>query len=141
MKLWDVNLLVYAFRTDSPMHRAVRGMLQGSLDRHEPYLFSPLIAVSFLRLVTNRRIFLNPSGLEEAWRFLNLLESHPSALRMESDAETFGIFKHLSLVSEASGNDIPDAWLAATAIRHDAVLVTADRSFRRWTGLKVEWIG
>lgn len=141
MKLWDVNLLVYAFRPDSPMHGTARGILQGSLDRHEPYLFSPLVAVSFLRLVTNPRIFLNPSGLDEAWRFVDLLESHPAAYRVESDAMTLGIFKHLSLVSDTRGNGILDAWLAATAMRHDAALVTADRGFSRWAGLQVEWIG
>lgn len=141
MKLWDVNILVYAFRADSPLHKAARGVLQDSIDRHEPFLFSPPVAVSFLRLVTNPRIFLNPSGLEESWRFIDLLESHPSAYRVESDAMTFGIFKHLSLVSEARDNGIPDAWLAATAMRHDAALVTADRGFSRWAGLQVEWIG
>ena len=141
MKLWDVNILVYAFRADSPLHTAAREVLLESIDQHEPFLFSPPVAISFLRLVTNPRIFLNPSGLEESWRFIDLLESHPSALRVESDPMTFGIFKHLSLVSKALGNDIPDAWLAATAIRHDAVLVTADRRFSRWAGLQVEWIG
>jgi hypothetical protein len=141
MRLWDVNILVYAFRSDSPLHAAARGVLLESVDRHEPFLFSPPVAIFFLRLVTNPRIFLNPSGLAESWRFIDLLESHPSALHVESDAMTFGIFKHLCLVSEATGNDIPDAWLAATAIRHDAVLVTADRGFSRWGGLQVEWIG
>lgn len=141
MKLWDVNILVYAFRPDSPLHEAARSAVQTSLDQHEPHIFASLVAVSFLRLVTNPRIFRNPSGLEEAWRFLDLLESHPEAFRAESDAMTFGIFKHLSLVSDARGNDIPDAWLAATAMRHDAALVTADRGFSRWAGLKVELIG
>lgn len=141
MKFWDVNILVYAFRPDSPLHETARGVVQASLDRREPYIFYSLIAVSFLRLVTNPRIFRIPSGLEEAWRFVDLLESHPAAYRVESDAMTFGIFKHLSLESDIRGKDIPDAWVAATAIRHDAALVTADRGFSRWTGLQVEWIG
>jgi len=53
--LWDVNLWVYAFRSDSPMH--------------ETALFCPYVVTSFLRLVTNPRIFSQPSRVEEAWGF------------------------------------------------------------------------
>jgi predicted nucleic acid-binding protein len=51
---------------------------------------------------------------------------------------TFGIFKHLCLASRASGNAVPDALLAAIALRHDAGFVTADAGMRRFAGVDVE---
>jgi toxin-antitoxin system PIN domain toxin len=138
VKLWDVNLWVYAFRRDSPLHARARGVLIDSLDRGESFLFCPSVAASFIRLVTNPRIFEEPSPPEEAWLFVDHLESHPAASFAEVDAMTFGIFKHLCLASRASGNAVPDALLAAIALRHDAGFVTADAGMRRFAGVDVE---
>ena len=141
MRLWDVNIWVYAFRSDSPMHQISRDSMQASMDRRESFLFSPSVASSFLRLVTNARIFKEPSSVAEAWLFVDALESHPSAVAADMDPMAFGIFKHLCLVADAKGNDIPDAYLAALAIRQDAVLVSADRGFARFQGLDLELVG
>jgi hypothetical protein len=135
-----VNLWVYAFRADSPRHDVVRSALIESLERREPFLFSPSVASSFLRLVTNPRIFVVPSDFREAWEFIGFLEAHPAAVFAEADAMCFGIFKHLCLVAGARGNDVPDAFLAALALRHDATLVTADAGMKRWQGLAMELI-
>lgn len=140
MRLWDVNLWVYAFRADSPMHGKVRALLLKALEAREPFLFCPVVASSFIRLVTNPRILKSPSEDREAWAFLDYLETHPAAVFAPSDAMAFGIFKHLCLVSAARGNGVPDAFLAALAIRYDAVLITADSGMRKWPGLSLEFI-
>ncbi len=141
MRLWDVKLWVYAFRSDSPFHARIRPMLVESLEAREPFLFSPSVAASFLRLVTNRRIFVEPSAFREAWAFIDYLEAHPAAVFSQADAMTFGIFKHLCLVAGASGNEVPDAFLAALALRHDATLITAEQGMKRWPGVDVELVG
>jgi uncharacterized protein len=141
MRLVDVNIWVYAFRADSPLHDAALASLQASLEESASFLFCPQIAVSFLRLVTNPRIFKEPSRLAEAWLFVDVLESHRATVHAEMDAMAFGILKHLSLVSDSAGHAIPDAALAALAIRHDAILVTADRGFSSFTGLELELVG
>jgi toxin-antitoxin system PIN domain toxin len=140
MILWDVNLWVYAFRADSPFHEAARDELEGSSRAGNSFLFSPHVAASFLRLVTNSRIFAHPSPLEEAWTFVNVLEAREYAVKVDVDPMTFGIFKHLSLVSRASGNEITDALLASIAIRHDATFITADRRFEHYDGLPLRML-
>ena len=135
MIFWDVNLWVYAFRADSPLHEAARNELEESAQAGDSFLFCPHVAASFLRLVTNSRIFVHPSALEEAWAFVDVLEARAHAIKVEVDQMTFGIFKHLSLVSRTLANEIPDALLASLAIRHDATFVTADRRFERYDGL------
>jgi hypothetical protein len=138
--LWDVNLWVYAFRSDSPLHEIARGELEGGSRASDTYLFCPFVAASFLRLVTNPRIFLRPSRIEEAWRFADALESRDRAVKADIDPMTYGVFKHLCLVSKAAGNAIPDALLASLAIRYDAELVTADRGFGRFGGLACRYL-
>lgn len=140
MILWDVNLWVYAFRPDSPLHRAARAEIDRGSRSVDSFLFSPYVAASFLRLVTNPRIFVQPSEPGEAWTFIDTLESRQRAVRVDLDAMAWGIFKHVCLVSRAAGNGIPDALLAALAIRHDATLVTADRGFKRFAGLACRWL-
>ena len=135
MILWDVNLWVYALRSDSPLHRVARAELDGASRTRDAFLFCPHVAASFLRIVTNAQIFMQPSSLEEAWAFVDVLESREDSIRAEVDSMTFGIFKHLCLVAKAAGNNIPDALLASIAIRNDAVLVTTDHGFQRFEGL------
>ncbi len=140
MILWDVNLWVYAFRPDSPLHQAARAEIDRESRSAGSFLFSPYVAASFLRLVTNSRIFVQPSEPGEAWMFIDTLESRQRAVRVDVDAMTWGIFKHVCLVSRAAGNGIPDALLAALAIRHDATLVTADRRFERFESLACRYL-
>ncbi|MCK5156386.1 MAG: PIN domain-containing protein [Spirochaetales bacterium] len=140
MILWDVNLWVYSFRQDSPYHEDSRKILQEGLLGRIQFLFSPQIAASFLRLVTNPKIFREPSPPDEAWAFIEALENLPNASFTEIDEMTFGIFKHLSLIHSAKGNEVPDILLAAMSIRHDAVLATADRGFSRFKELKLQFL-
>jgi toxin-antitoxin system PIN domain toxin len=141
MRLWDVNIWIYAFRSDSPLHEKARNSIQSALDGRESFLFCPGIASSFLRLVTNPRIFKEPSPIAEAWLFVDALESHPAAIFADMDPMAFGIFKHLCLASGVAGNAIPDAYVAALAIRRDALFVTADRGFARFKGIELELVG
>jgi predicted nucleic acid-binding protein len=103
----------------------------------EQFLFSPSVVSSFLRLVTNPRIYKQPSSISDAWAFVDWLEAHPASVFVESDAMTFGIFKHLCLASGAAGTAIPDAFLAAIALRHDASLKTMDSGMKRYKGVDI----
>ena len=138
MILADVNLWVYAFRPDSPYHKVARERLEAHQQAQAPFLFVPSVAASFLRLVTNPKIFLNPSDPAEAWEFLTVLQDDPLARLTEADAMTFGLFKHLSLVAGSMGTQVPDAFLAALAVQHEATFLTVDQGFQRYQALKVE---
>lgn len=140
MILWDVNLWVYAFRADSPLHNAAREALSEPMVTREPFLFYPFLAASFMRLVTNPRIFVEPSDIYESWHFLDSLETSPAAKHAEVDRQTYATFKHLCLATAATGNDVPDALLAASALRHEARLITADKGLLRYPGVEAQLI-
>lgn len=138
VKFWDVNIWVYAFRKDSPYHEKAHNEIQQSLADSEPFLFSPHVAASFLRIVTNPKIFVNPSSIAEAWTFVDVLESSIAAKKADMDDMAFGIFKHICFSVQAAGNRVPDAVLAAMAIRHDAEFVSADAGFAAYPGLRLK---
>jgi len=138
--LWDVNLWVYAFRSDSPLHQIARAELDSGSHSGDAYLFCPFVAASFLRLVTNPRIFVRPSGIEEAWAFADALESREHAVRADIDPMTYGVFKHVCLISKAVANKVHDALLASIAIRYGAKFVTADRGFGQFEGLACRYL-
>ena len=55
---------------------------------------------------------------------------------LEPGPQHWGIFASVCRQSAASGNLIMDAWLAALAIENDCTLISADRDFARFAGLK-----
>jgi len=137
--LFDVNVLVYAFRVDSPLHESAKSILEKALSEENSISF-PSIGASFLRLVTNPKIFVHPSPPLEAWSFLDALTGRKRFQWKNLDEEVWKYFRQLSLSTEATGNIVPDALLAAAALRYDCTLSTFDRGFSRFGGLKVKFL-
>ena len=46
------------------------------------------------------------------------------------------IFERLCRAADATGNLVPDAYLAALAVEHGAELISADRDFARFAGVR-----
>jgi len=68
MILIDVNVLVYAYREDSPNHPAFRNWLSDLINSGEPFGVAALALSGFLRITTHPKIFNPPSPPEDAWR-------------------------------------------------------------------------
>ncbi len=136
MVLLDVNTLVYAQREDMPAHALMRDWLERSLEGPEPVgIFEPTLA-SFVRIVTNRRIFKTPSPLDVTFAFVEAVRTAPAARLLALPAYHWRTFERLCREIGASGDDVPDAYLAAIAIELDAEFVSTDRGFARFQGLK-----
>lgn len=88
---------------DSPYHERARDIIERDRIKRERFLASAVIASSFVSIVTNPPIFREPSDLAEAWRFLEFIEADPLSQYAIIDAETYALYKHLSLVSDAKG--------------------------------------
>ena len=136
MLLPDVNILVYAQREDLPAHGSAKSWLESSLNSGEPVgLFDPTLA-SFLRIVTNWRIFKVPTPLPMALSFIEILRVAPAARPLNAGANHWEIFARLCRDTNAGGDDVPDAFLAALAIENDCEFISTDTGFSRFTGLK-----
>jgi uncharacterized protein len=90
----------------------------------------PMVAASFLRLVTRSRIFVQPTPTEDAMAFLDALLTVPG-VEMPSLGAEWPIPRQLCLEGKLTANDVPDTWLAAAVIQRGEHLFTFDRGFKK----------
>lgn len=62
MLLIDVNVLVYAHRSDAADHVRYRGWLEEVVDGPSSYGMADLVLSGFVRVVTHPRVFLVPDA-------------------------------------------------------------------------------
>ncbi len=77
MLMPDVNILVYAHRRDDLYHRPYSLWLDKVVNGSVPFCLSVLVAVAFVRIVTNRRIYRDPTPLAAALATIEQLADHP----------------------------------------------------------------
>ncbi len=53
MLMPDVNVIVYAHRADETVHEAYKRWLTDLVNGRQPFALSVLVAVGFVRIVTN----------------------------------------------------------------------------------------
>ncbi|TAK36536.1 MAG: type II toxin-antitoxin system VapC family toxin [Chloroflexota bacterium] len=136
MILTDVNVLVYAHRTDAPEHSAYRKWLERLINSDQAYGFSDLVLSGFLRVVTHPRVFNPPSDLASGLAFAQVIRDQPNAVPIVPGPRHWSIFQSLCAETRVRGNLIPDAYLAALAIESGSEWITTDRDFSRFPGLR-----
>ncbi len=135
MKLLDVNVILAAHRTDHPDYGLARPWLQGLLERGEPFSVVDMVAGSFLRIATNRRVFALPTPVGAAFEYLRTLRAEPGHMRLLPGSRHLEIMERLCVRADAAGDLVADAQLAAIAVEHAAELVSFDRDFARFDEL------
>ena len=102
----------------------------------EAFGVADLILSGFLRVATHPRIFHPPTPLERAVEFCDFLRNQPNAIPVVSGARHWVIFTDLCSRVRAGGNLVADAYLAALAIESGSELITTDRDYSRFPGLR-----
>ena len=129
----DVNVLIAASRSDHPHHKTAYARLNEAIaacaDGASVRLM-PMVVASYLRLVTNAKIFVVPTPVEDAVEFLDTLFVMPG-VEMPSLGAEWPMLRQLCVEKNLSANDIPDAWLAAAVIQLGEHLVTFDADFKK----------
>lgn len=136
MKLLDVNVLVAAHREDHSQFERADAYLERLRETGDPFAVTDLVAGSFLRVVTNRRIFMNPTPVLEAFAYVRAARAQPGHLLVNPGPRHLALLERLCRDADAAGDLVPDAQLAALAIEHGAEVVSFDRDFARFPGLR-----
>jgi toxin-antitoxin system PIN domain toxin len=129
----DVNVLVAASRSDHPHHLVARAWLEQAVtdaSQGTPLKLQPMVIASFLRLVTHPRIFVNPTPISDALRFIDALLTSAGTEQPTLGAEWL-VLRKLCADKMLVANDLPDAWLAAAVIQQGEHLVSFDGDFKR----------
>lgn len=136
MILPDVNVLLYAHDENSEFHAVASAWLKSVLSTEQVF-FSWHTITGFLRIITNHRISINPLTIAQAIEIVeSWLESDNSHL-ISLEKKNWPIFAKMLVDGQASGNLVMDAHLAAMAASCGAILVSTDRDFLRFSGIKV----
>jgi toxin-antitoxin system PIN domain toxin len=136
MILPDVNVLIYAFRSDSPHHATCRAWLEDVVAGHARFGLSPLVLSAVIRITTNARAFAVPSATREAFGFCEALMGQPHCQVVQPGERHWDIFRGLCSDAAVRGPRVSDAWFAALAIEWGCEWITHDRDFARFPGLK-----
>jgi toxin-antitoxin system PIN domain toxin len=136
MRCVDVNVLVYAHRADLHEHARYRALLERLANDDEPLGLADQVLGGFVRVMTNRRIFTEPTGTDHAWEAVDALLAAPAAMHLRAGERHWVLFRQLATDIDARGNDIADAYLAAYALENNAVWLSADRGFARFHRLR-----
>lgn len=138
MKLLDVNILVAAHREDHPNFGRARAWVDRLLATDEPFTVVDVVAASFIRIATDRRIFAEPTPLEAAFGFVHALRGQPTHVAVAPGARFWELFESQCRAADAVGTLVPDAQLAALAIESAADIASFDRDFARFGD--VTWV-
>jgi toxin-antitoxin system PIN domain toxin len=136
VRLLDVNVVLAAHRDDHPHFEAARIWLSELLAARTPFAVPDLVAGSFLRIATNRRIFSIPTPVAAAFDYLRALRGQPAHINLAPGPRHLELFERLCRDADATGDLIPDAQLAAIAIEHACEVVSFDRDFARFAELR-----
>jgi uncharacterized protein len=133
--LADVNVLIYAFRSDSESHSEHKSWLESVVNGSAAYGISPQVLGAVVRVCTHPRIFAKPSSQSETFAFCRALLEQQNATVIVPGERHWSIFETLCDQSKATGNLVQDAWFAALAIEAGCDWITADRDYARFPGL------
>ena len=136
MILTDVNILVHAFRTDSPEHLTCRAWLDDVVNGDARYGMAPQVLSGVIRITTHPKVFAMPSSLDEVLQFCDILLDQPHCVIIEPGERHWPIFKRLCTAADARGNLVPDAWFAALAIESGCEWITLDHDYARFPDLQ-----
>ena len=134
----DTNLLVYAHRPEMPLHVQAREMIESLPERGHLFGLPWPCVHEFLAVVTNGRIFRDPTPLSTAFQALQVLID---SRRFRMLGEGSGYLDHLAelaISGQVQGAMIHDARIAALCWHHGVQeLWSADRDFTRFPRLRV----
>jgi uncharacterized protein len=135
MILPDVNVLIYAFRRDSPYHAICKPWLDRVVMADAAFGMSPLALSAVVRITTQPRFYRQPSSTTEAFAYCNNLLNQPNCEAIGPGERHWQIFTQLCTNAGISGALVSDAWFAALAIEHGCTWITYDRDYARFPGL------
>lgn len=136
MFVLDANVLLYATNKQSKQHTTARTWLDDALSGTEPVGFTWIAMLAFLRLSTRAGVLPAPLSPSTAFDVVEAWLSQPVAMDLHPTGRHFAVLRGLVEQTGVAGNLTTDAHLAALAIEHGAQLVSFDRDFQRFPGLR-----
>jgi uncharacterized protein len=134
----DTNVLVYAHRRDCPDHDRAKAWLTDRVLGSEAWAITWSSIHEFIGVVTNARIWREPTPLDHALQQVRAWLGSCSCRVLGEPDGYLEVLAQVLSASSVTGAKIHDARIFAIAKAHGArELLTCDRDFSRFGGLCV----
>jgi uncharacterized protein len=134
----DTNFLVYAHRSDNSFHTIARTAISRLITEGLPWGVPVACVHEFLAVVTNPRIFKEPTPRDLAFDQIETLLAQSGARLLLPTDKHLDVLRELATRAKAIGAQMHDARIAALCIENGATqLWSADRDFSAYEQLQV----
>jgi toxin-antitoxin system PIN domain toxin len=131
-------VLLYAHRSESARHAAAEARLRELAEGAATWGLPVFVIGEFLRVTTHPRVFDPPSTLEEASTAIDALLASPSLRVLAPGDRYWPLLRETLHEAGSRGNLVFDAQIVAVCREHGVgTLLTEDRDFRRFSGIRV----
>jgi toxin-antitoxin system PIN domain toxin len=135
VNLPDVNILVALYRPDHIHHHSATEWWTST---DEPFTVPDAVWSGFIRIATNRHIWVGPASASEAWEFAHSVTEQSTHRAYPPSSGVLVHFERLCREVNAHGSLLSDAYIGACAVAVGGTVVTFDRDFRKFDGLRVK---
>jgi toxin-antitoxin system PIN domain toxin len=129
-------VLLYAVDRASAHHDQSLPWLDASLAGTETVGLAWVVLLAFIRLATNTSVFEHPMAPDEAVGQVEAWLQAPAAVVAQPTPRHANLLRGLLRDAGTAGNLTTDAHLAALALEHGADIVSFDRDFGRFPGVR-----
>lgn len=136
MLLPDVNVLLYALRADTDEHERASTWLTAVHAADEPVALCAPVLAGLLRVATHPRVFATPTPRSVVWAFVDGLAGSPLHRFVGAGPRHRALLRQLCHESDATGNLVSDAVVAAIALEHGCRVVSTDGDFARFPSVR-----
>jgi len=136
VRVVDANVLLYAVNPRAPLHARARSWLDTALGGTETVGFAWTVVLTFLRIATSPAVFPRPLTAVDAGAIVELWLDQPPSVVVEPTPRHLGLLRGLLADTGTAANLVNDAHLAALAVEHGAEIVSFDRDFQRFQGVR-----
>jgi len=136
MVIVDANVLLYAVDRASAHHDQSLPWLDASLAGTEAVGLAWIGLLAFIRLATNTSVFEHPMAPDEAIGQVETWLEAPAAVVAQPTPRHASLLRGLLADTGTAGNLTSDAHLAALALEYRADIVSYDRDFARFPGVR-----
>ena len=135
----DVNVLLYAHRVHERAHQLYKKWWADVVNGPQPFALSTLVAVGFVRIVTNAQVFRAPTELSIALATIDQIVAHPRCRLLGPESNHWQRVSDLCRKTNATGKLVADAQHAAVAIANGCTWVSRDADFAVFAPHGLSW--
>ena len=132
----DINLLLYAYFSTFPLHEPARRWWEGIGERGEDVGLTAPVLFGFVRIATDRRVFVQPMDLQNATGIVEDWLSLPGMRMLRPGPQHVKTAFDLLRAAAFSRDLTTDAQIAAYALENRGTVHTVDTDFSRFPDVR-----